>query len=83
MRKLKLQVEELVVDSFDVVDHKRKAPGTVRGHEDTVDETVCNYSHEFNVSCQMNCSNDCDPDTIFAKTCDGPTCNSPGCILPE
>lgn len=78
MRKLKLQVEELVVDSFEAVENKRKAPGTVRGYDDQLP-----YSHEFNISCQMNCSNqDCEPDTRIAKTCDGRTCNSPGCINP-
>ena len=79
MRKLKLQVEELVVDSFDVVDNRRRAAGTVRGHEDTVAQTVCNYSHEYNISCQLGCTNNCSGPSAW-KTCDGPTCNSPGCI---
>lgn len=78
MRKLKLQVEELVVDSFEAVDNKGKAAGTVRGYDDSVDDTVCEYTHEYNISCQLGCTNECG--TLYEDTCDGPTCNSPDCI---
>ena len=81
MRKLKLQVEELVVDSFEAVDGRRRAAGTVRGHEDTVEATVCNYTNMYQISCQVQCTNECG--TLVNKTCDGPTCNSPGCIQTE
>jgi hypothetical protein len=77
MRKLKLQVEELVVDSFEATGSRRRVEGTIRGHDQLP------YSHEYNISCQMNCSIEtCAPDTIFADTCDGPTCNKPGCVTP-
>ena len=81
MRKLKLQVEELVVDSFEAVDNRRRAAGTVRGHDDTVEDTVCNHTNMYNISCQVGCTNECG--TYVHKTCDGPTCNSPDCIDTE
>lgn len=74
MRKLKLQVEELVVDSFEAVDSSSKAPGTVRGHDDQLP-----YTHPYNISCQLGCTNNCSGPSAW-KTCDGPTCNSPDCI---
>ena len=79
MRKLKLQVEELVVDSFEAVDNKVKAAGTVRGYDDTVEATVCNNTNMYDISCQMNCTDNCSGPSQW-RTCDGPTCNSPGCI---
>ena len=78
MRKLKLQVEELVVDSFEAVGGRRKAAGTVQGHQDTVAATVCTYSHQYNISCAYGCSNYCAY-TLY-ETCEGPTCNSPQCV---
>lgn len=77
MRKLKLQVEELVVDSFEAVGSGRKAAGTVRGYE-TIDGTCGNWTCQANISCAYGCSNACG--TLVNKTCDGPTCNSPDCI---
>lgn len=73
MRKLKLQVDELVVDSFEAVDSRRKEVGTVRGHDDQLP-----YSHQYNISCQLGCTNVCG--TLVNETCEGPTCNSPDCI---
>jgi hypothetical protein len=79
MRKLKLQVEELVVDSFEAVGNRTKAPGTVHGYE-TIDGTCGNWTCQANISCAYACSNACG--TLHDKTCDGPTCNSPDCIDP-
>jgi hypothetical protein len=74
MRKLKLQVDELVVDSFEAVDSNRKAEGTVRGYEDQLP-----YSHQYNISCQRGCTQNCSGASA-CETYDGPTCNSPDCI---
>ncbi len=74
MRKLKLQVEELVVDSFEAVGTRRTAAGTVRGYDDQLAHT-----HDYNISCQVGCTNNCSGPSAY-ETCDGPTCNSPDCI---
>jgi hypothetical protein len=77
MRKLKLQVEELLVDSFEAVESKRQAAGTARGYESfaPTDDPGC----EDIPSNAYQCSRYCSGPSQW-RTCDGPTCNSPGCI---
>jgi hypothetical protein len=45
MRKLKLEVSELRVDTFEATVSRLDNPGTVRANEDTVKETVCDNTH--------------------------------------
>lgn len=77
MRKLKLQVEELVVDSFEAVGNRRRAAGTVRGHE-SIDPTGDDWTCQANISCAYGCSNNCA--YTHYDTCEGQTCNSPNCV---
>ncbi|HEY0016270.1 MAG TPA: hypothetical protein VGC13_08130 [Longimicrobium sp.] len=77
MRKLKLQVEALVVDSFEAVDSRRKAEGTVGGYESfaPTDDPGCETTPSNGYQCSRYCSGPSQ-----WQTCDGPTCNSPDCI---
>jgi len=82
MRKLKLEVDELQVESFEVGEGGREA--TVRGHESEetfVGDTNCGTcpGHSFGGTCQVfgcegspNCSVNC---TLWACT-DQPTCQT-------
>jgi hypothetical protein len=56
MRKLKLDLEELAVDSFDVVAEGTHPRGTVRGAEDTL---ACSWRNSCVDSCQLSCTGSC------------------------
>jgi hypothetical protein len=72
MRKLRLQVDELVVESF-LTQPELKAPGTVRGAQETEDPTaVCN------ASCGT-CYNDCGPDEQNTWDCPWPPFTNASC----
>jgi hypothetical protein len=77
MRKLKLQVEELVVDSFVPGGSRRKVEGTVQGHQ-VLNPTSGEWTCGGNISCAYNCSAGCA--YTHYETCEGPTCNRPDCV---
>lgn len=56
MRKLKLELGELRVESFEATVSRLENPGTVRANEDTVRETVCYNTHQFDISCRQTCT---------------------------
>jgi len=79
MRKLKLRVEELRVESFDTAG-ARGGRGTVRGAEDT-NESGCMIA-----SCGVTCPLSCEPscpyggcDDTAPRGCEGT--NASGCVI--
>jgi hypothetical protein len=62
MRKLRLRMDDLRIDSFDTA-HAAKAAGTVRGQEDvTFLENTCR-------TCDVTCNPSCDDSCYY--TCGG------------
>ncbi|HEX8692467.1 MAG TPA: hypothetical protein VF746_08620 [Longimicrobium sp.] len=60
MRKLKLDVEELKVDSFEVAEDEKAPRGTVRGHAQYTDYRVCDTAVDCSWnSCPSNCVSAC------------------------
>jgi hypothetical protein len=66
MRKLKLRMDDLRVDSFDTA-RAPGAAGTVRGHDGTAEgggsRTVCEVA-----TCETNCFNTCYDGCTYADT---------------
>lgn len=82
MRKLKLEVSELRVDTFEATVSRLENPGTVRANEDTVAATVCNYTHEYNISCQYGCTPESGVLTNCGSCPQDYTCG-PRCVVTE
>lgn len=72
MAKLKLEMDELVVDSFETLPVRDTRRGTVEGHAtwDTCRPLVCTETQEPTAyyTCPNTCANTC------AYTCDDVTC---------
>lgn len=68
MRKLRLEIEEIQVESFEVADDLRE-PGTVHGHQPTVGDTC---------SCECSADGAC---SLIDDTCSGHqySCNHTWC----
>lgn len=60
MRKLKLDLDSLRVDSFETNDEEKVPRGTVRGHVDYTNPIVCDTAVDcsFN-TCLSNCFTEC------------------------
>ena len=56
MRKLKLDVEQLAVESFAIRDEHTDARGTIRGN--AVTERFCSFGSGCN-TCQLSCNGSC------------------------
>ncbi len=72
MKKLKLNVEELTVESFRAENEPAKPAGTVKGAQDSLEacseyysmcgepsiceDASCNWTHCRNISCAYQCS---------------------------
>ena len=69
MRKLKLNLEALNVDSFELTDAEKARQGTVHGHVDYTHPRVCDTAVDcsFN-SCPSYCHTACAATCI--ETCD-------------
>lgn len=56
MRKIRLEIDDLAVESFNTVHGEEKKPGTVRGHES--EEWGCNSQYSNCATCQEGCPRD-------------------------
>jgi hypothetical protein len=56
MRKMKLELERLAVDSFEMTADGADARGTIRGNEDTI---ACSFRNSCIDSCQLSCTGSC------------------------
>lgn len=66
MHKLKLQVEDLAIESFVVVNNQMDLRGTVRGAQDTYN--TCELSTEV-TKAAISCFLPCDGETLRNYTC--------------
>ena len=91
MRKLRLDVEQLTVETFEVTRAAERERGTVRGHLTnnviTCDNTDCNQNTCLDTcatcpnTCWYSCGDTCPgtcPNTC-AQSCNG-TCYDPSCV---
>jgi hypothetical protein len=69
MRKLKLSLEQLAVESFASEEPAADARGTVHGHQDTNYETCAGYTCAYAETCQhwQTCYMDCTMDCTFLR----------------
>jgi hypothetical protein len=74
MRKLKLEIDALRVESFDTAG-TRMDPGTVRAHGDAVDEAFAITTPQTQLSCFGSCRISCQASCLGScvGTCD-PKC---------
>lgn len=74
MRKIKLNLEELDVESFEP-DEARGGRGTVRGAQVTAYYQLCYDTDTWQMSC--TCEPTCNADTCY--NCPTPACPTPAC----
>ncbi len=72
MKKLKLKLEDIKIESFEIIPDKFKNSGTVRGYSLPV--KTC-FTEEINRECESFLDESCD--TCWQQTC--PYCNTEGC----
>ena len=74
MNKLRLELDDLRVDTFSTSPSADEAGGTVRGHDDPSFFQPC---QSYNVPCEVDYTDGCPPATM-AATCAGTcaSCNS-------
>jgi hypothetical protein len=71
MRKLRLTLDDLAVESFDPTPLRAQEEGTVRGREESEDSG-------YNTMCGT-CRTDCGTCYTVNYTCEGHTCGDPTC----
>jgi hypothetical protein len=81
MRKIRLDVEKLTVESFDTAGREMKKVGTVRGHDSGTDYDGCVSYYSNCASCLESCPH--ESQTCFgscrAYTDQGFACIDPNC----
>ena len=90
MKKLSLDLDQLIVDSFDTVGDGARHAGTVRGHgftDTTCNQLICDCPTGSGESCQADLCNTagCETADCGTRACTGlcpsagHTCNPPYC----
>ena len=58
MRKIRLEIDDLAVESFDTADGKGKKTGTVHGHSEFTEFDGCNSQYSNCATCEYGCPQD-------------------------
>jgi hypothetical protein len=78
MRKVKLEIDALAVESFDTGRDAAKREGTVHAHVAT-DPTCQNQTCRFAETCYDSCDGVCG--TYYCAPTDGTSCQQVSCII--
>ncbi len=76
MKKLKLNLDDIKVESFETSANNLSAVGTVKGNATLTEYVTCNGC--THITCGNTCGNTCNGNTCDGNTCDG-TCDGNTC----